>query len=123
MKYSLFCNWHSSPTRIACFRPGRLSGITDTHSLNWAASSMISTLNGSISIECILHELEVVQKTKVDVFKHKSFIKYLVAAYGRSSSPKEYRRVFSKARHWLLKHTKGDESANDLGGNIRDYWL
>nr|GMD85429.1 hypothetical protein Iba_chr14aCG24270 [Ipomoea batatas] len=76
---------------------------------------MTSTLNGSILIECILYELEVVQKTKVDVFKHKSFIKYLFDAYGRSSSPKEYRRVFSKERHWLLKHTKEDVSANDSG--------
>nr|GLL47737.1 hypothetical protein Itr_chr14CG25000 [Ipomoea trifida] len=73
------------------------------------------TLNGSISIECILYELEVVQKTKVDVFKHKSLIKYLFDAYGRSSSPKECRRVFSKERHWLLKHTKEDVSANDSG--------
>nr|GMD33095.1 hypothetical protein Iba_scaffold87929CG0010 [Ipomoea batatas] len=75
---------------------------------------MTNKLKGSISVECILYELEAVQKTKDDDLKQNSFIEALFNALGSSSTPKECRSILRMEMHWILKQSKEDVFTNGL---------
>lgn len=79
------CDMHWSPTKMRCFIFGSSSGIIDSHSFTWLASSITTISNDFMSNEWNSNELETVQKINFDARKQTSLIDSFISIISPNS--------------------------------------
>ena len=76
--------------------------MIDSHSFNWAASSIARKFNGSMAMKCSLKDLDAVENISEDVWKQNSAIDRMFKEVGRLTLDRELLRDFKMERHSFL---------------------